>query len=146
MHSLKVRVACGSFRAGLQELYVRTVMLMISTAMAHLAILLLGQSSTGLAWDWSSANVHCVVSLMTGWAPPVGCSAHQPGQLLCPAFAGLMVVYSTASGHPSVCATILVICLAGQDASEVCAVCNDVQPKKASRINHLKKRRLGKYA
>ena len=73
--------------------------------------------------------MHFEVSHMTGWAPPVGCSAHQPGQLLCPAFAGFMVVYSTASGHPSVCATLLAICLASPDASEECAVCNDVQAK-----------------
>ena len=44
-----------------------------------------------------------------------------------------MVVYSTASGHPSVRCTHTVTCLASPDATKECAVCNDEQPKKPYR-------------
>ena len=39
-------------------------------------------------------------------------------------------MYSTATIHPPSRSNNLMICIASQDATEVCVACNDVQPKK----------------
>ena len=65
---------------------------------------------------------------MTGGKALLGLPAHQPGQLLAQQLLGEWCTpLQLDTLHPY--ATILMICLASQDAMEEYVACNDEQPK-----------------
>ena len=64
---------------------------------------------------------------MTGGTTLLGCPTHQPGQLLAQHLLGKWCT-PLQLDTLRLDATTFMICLASQDATEVCVACNDVQP------------------
>ena len=132
MFSLKVRVTCGSFRAELLEYGAATLRGKNKNCMYH--------GSTGTYVTWSTiygAGMWLIlrqcalcgkshdglVHSLGGIGPPAGAATISG---ICWVYGGVLHCIWTPFGP----CNHFAICLASPDASEVCAVCNDVQPKK----------------